>query len=358
MKTRREFIAGASAAAATAALGASARRRHRLCWAMYNQLGSNMWNMSDPLNKDGKFCGNRVWVQDAAFDARTEYAAKNGIDTLVIELAEALAYPSHPELWIRNDNPQWSSRSAEWMNAKVRRARELGVEMVPTMNFSTTHDAWLGHYERMISSPAYYQMLKDLFKDVNDIFEKPRLIGFGMDEENCDFAAQKPLAVYRQGELLWHDINFMAEEIEKLGARSFMAADLQWWYPEEYLKKVSKSILQVNWYYSSEFDYTKLPHPRNKYVKCYHELDKAGFEQYVGPSNFLEGYDKRQGKTVNDFNIPNTLEFARTKLSEKSVKGVLCYPWCGAASPGSNKVWFDAVDQLVAARAKFYPEEA
>jgi len=36
------------------------------------------------------------------------------------------------------------------------------------------------------------------------------------------------------------------------------------------------------------------------------------------------------------------------------VLGYISLPWCGATRQG-DKTWFDACDQLVAARAKYYP---
>jgi hypothetical protein len=191
--TRRNFIATFGAAAAATALGAPGQKRKKMMWAMYMQLGSYMWNEPRPLDANGRFCGDRCWADDVAWDNRMAYAKKKGMNMIVVELAEALRYPSHPEIALTGKNADQSSRSAEWMNERVRKCREIGLEVIPQLNFSATHDAWLGFYSRMVSSPTYYRVTADLIRDVYDIFEKPPYIGMGMDEEAPDFARGRPM---------------------------------------------------------------------------------------------------------------------------------------------------------------------
>lgn len=356
MTTRKGFISSLAAASATAALGVPKASKNMI-WAMYMQIGSNMWKEPKPLDENGRFCGERCWTDDVAWDNRVAYARKNGINMMLVEIAEAMRYPSHPEIALTGKNADQSSRSPEWMNERVRKCREMGIEVIPQLNFSATHDAWLGFYSRMVSSPTYYRVAGDLIRDVNDIFEKPRFIGMGMDEEAPDFARNAPLGVARTGELLWHDINFFGNEISKLGARPWMWSDLEWWYPPDFAKHVSKDILQTNWYYGQSFDskaYKAKNDMRWKYIESYNRLDAAGFDQVPGPSNWLEGRDKREGKTENRVNTDMTLEYCKRCIDPKRLLGYVSLPWCGSMRNG-DKTWFDACDQLVAARAKHYP---
>lgn len=354
--TRRDFITALGSAAAATALGAP-KPPKRMIWAMYMQLGSNMWNEPKPLDENGRFCGDRCWADDAAWDNRIAYAKEKGINLIVVELAEALHYPSHPELALPKVGGVQGSRSPEWMNGRVRKCRDLGIEVIPQLNFSATHDAWLGFYSRMVSSPTYYRVTGDLIRDVYDIFEKPRYIGMGMDEEAPDFARGKPHGVARMGALLWHDISFFGEEISRLGSRPWMWSDLEWWYPEDFARNVSKEILQTNWYYGQCFDskmYKAKKDMRWKYIESYDRLDAAGYDQIPGPSNWLEGRDKREGKTENRVNTDMTLEYCKSRLDPRRVLGYISLPWCGSTR-GGDKMWFDACDQLVEARAKHYP---
>ena len=357
--TRKEFLSGlASATAASALPSFAAKPGKGMLWIMYMQLGSHMWKQSNPLDPKGHFCGNRTWVDDAAWDARMAHAKAKGMNMILVDLAESIRYPSHPELAIEGANAAQSSRSAEWMNERVRKCKAMGLEVVPSLNLSATHDSWLGFYSRMLSTPTYYRVVGDLFRDVYDIFEKPRFMHMGMDEEAVDFAPTHQVAIFRQKDVLWHDINLFGKIIAKLGARPWMAADIEWWYPQDYAKNVSKDIVQQNWYYGQSFDakaYKAKKDLRAKYIESYNRLDAAGFDQTPGPSNWLEGRDKKEGKTETRVNTDLTLEYCKRELNPDRVLGYVSLPWVGPGS-GGNAGWFDACDQLAAARDKHYPE--
>ena len=79
-------------------------------------------------------------------------------------------------------------------------------EPMPKLNFSTCHDSWLKDYHRMVSSQTHYKVVADIIADVCAIFDKPALFHLGFDEEVP--VAGKGLfhAVYRQGDLWWHDL--------------------------------------------------------------------------------------------------------------------------------------------------------
>ena len=95
---------------------------------------------------------------------------------VLIDLAEGLVYPSHPELAVKG------SWSVERMRKELDRLRGMGLEPIPKLNFSTTHDLWLGEYHRMVSTKKYYEVCADLIRDVGEIFGTPRMIHIGFDE--------------------------------------------------------------------------------------------------------------------------------------------------------------------------------
>ena len=63
--------------------------------------------------------------------------AAKGLNTVVIDLEEALSYPSHPELAVKGT---WG---VERFRRKLEQLRAKGLEPIPKLNFSTTHDIWL-----------------------------------------------------------------------------------------------------------------------------------------------------------------------------------------------------------------------
>jgi len=98
------------------------------------------------------------------------------MNALVLDLGDGVRWDSHPEIAVEN----------AWTPAKLReeldRARELGIEPLPKLNFSTAHDAWLGPYSRMVSTPQYYEVCRDLIDEASELFGRPRLFHLGMDE--------------------------------------------------------------------------------------------------------------------------------------------------------------------------------
>ena len=351
--SRRNFISGCtSAAVATAGLAvradsavAPAVRKEGFRWGIYQQQGSHMWNtaVKFPLAENGHYCGETTLIDDGSWERRMAKAAECGMNMMSIDLAEGLVYPSHPELAVQG------SRSAEWMNARVRKLRDLGIEAIPCLNFSTAHHFWLGAWSRRVSTPEYYKTVAELLADAYDIFEKPSIMGMGMDEENPDNTAKCVHCLRRQGDLLWHDIDFYARTISKLGARPSMSADYVWWRREDYLKHVSKEIIQDNWYYGVNFDYLNMKRPRRTYVEAYLWLNEAGYDQMPGCGNYLEWYDKEDGLKENVLNVPRTIEFALKHIDSRHLLGIRCSCWSGT-SPRGDKSWFDACDQF--ARAK------
>ena len=351
--TRKEFLAGMSASAALGVLGEpegpATSRNGKMAWSMYQQLGSHMWEscVKAPFAKNGHYCGETTHIDDESWERRMAKAAANGCNMMCIDLAEGLAYSSHPELAVEG------SRSPKWMNDRVRKLRSLGIEAIPALNFSTAHDHWLGSYSRMISTMPYYRMARDLIDEVYDIFEKPSMINFGMDEENSDNTSKCQLSVRRQGDLLWHDIAFFARAVRRLGSRPWMWSDYVWWRRDDYLKRVAKDIVQTNWYYGRDFDYENMPRPRRTYVEAYLWLDQAGYDQMPCCSNYVDSQDRKEGVTVNTENIDRTLAFCKERLTPSRLIGFSCACWNGTSKRGDYG-WFDACDQFAAARKKHW----
>ena len=99
---------------------------------------------------------------------------------MLMDLAEQVLYPSHPELAVKGT---WSP---EKLRKELDRLRGLGLEPIPKLNFSTCHDFWLKDYSRMISTPEYYRVCADVIKDVCEMFDKPRLFHLGWEAIGTD----------------------------------------------------------------------------------------------------------------------------------------------------------------------------
>ena len=334
---RREFIGGAGAAVAATARGGAKPAKEKI-WCMYQQLGWHFWKISNPLAENGHFCGEETPIRDDFWQQHIAKCREIGCNMMCVDVGEGLAYPSHPELALKG------SRSPEWMHARIRELNAAGVEVIPSLNFSMGHDAWLGWYHRMVSTPTYYKVCRDLIRDVWEVFNHPRFINFGMDEESPDIGdnPRTPMAAFRQGELLWHDIDFYTREIEKVGARPWMWSDLEWWYPEDYVKHVSREVVQSNWYYGVEFDLAKAKRPVKQYLTAFLDLDKAGYDQIPGGSNWMSKQLRKVMKK-NDVNVPRLLKFCREHISDSHLMGFYCTAW-GDHGDSGNREWLDAAD--------------
>ena len=334
---RREFI-GMSAMAAASGLvgGVRAETKNEAIRAYMIQLGTRMWT-DMPAKLEFEYA---EWVKV------TEKAAASGFNALLIDLGEGVKYASHPELAVPGS---WSPAR---LREELKRIRGLGLEPVPKLNFSTTHDLWLGEYERMVSTKRYYEVCTDLINEVCDIFDGPRLFHLGFDEEGVRHQEVKgyDMMVIRSNELWWHDFLMMVGAVEGRGARAWIWSDKYWTDPEDFLKRMPKSVLQSVWYYDASFDIAELKthekeelakEPRRlvnwKRVQSFIDLDKAGFEQVPCGSNW--GCDE---------NFGNLVRFCRQNLSSSLTKGFLMAPWkytVAAKTPGQ----FAAIDLAKAA---------
>ena len=334
---RREFI-GMSAMAAASGLvgGVRAETKNEAIRAYMIQLGTRMWT-DKPAKLEFEYA---EWVKV------TEKAAASGFNALLIDLGEGVKYASHPEIAVPGS---WSPVR---LREELKRIRGLGLEPVPKLNFSTTHDLWLGEYERMVSTKKYYEVCTDLINEVCDIFDGPRLFHLGFDEEGVRHQEVKgyDMMVIRSNELWWHDFLMMVGAVESRGARAWIWSDKYWTDPEDFLKRMPKSVLQSVWYYDASFDIAELKthekeelakEPRRlvnwKRVQSFIDLDKAGFEQVPCGSNW--GCDE---------NFGNLVRFCRQNLSPSLTKGFLMAPWkytVAAKTPGQ----FAAIDLAKAA---------
>jgi len=314
-------------------------------WGLLAHLGYNMWDdrpesvrvQKEPyvLKSDTLRFDRPLW------DELTASMAAVGMDLVVIDVAEGMRYQSHPELAVRG------SWSPEELNAEVRRLKGLGILAIPKLNFSASHDAWLGDYQFMISSPTYYRVCADLIAEVADAFDHPPFFHVGMDEETVGHQRNRSQAVIRQHELWYHDLNFFATQAQKAGARPWMWSDRLWWHEQEFLDNVSRDILQSNWYYFDQFSFPEdepgfsgEPQLRWTRVHAYDLLDRHGFDQIPCGGNYN-----------NPDNPRLTVEYCRRVLSPERFLGYMSAPWHPTVEHFRHNL-FDAVEQIGAEIAR------
>ena len=320
--TRREFIGNAAAfglLSGCATAGSPAANGGIRAYLMH--LGWNMW--SDVPVRPGepdvtsrtrvKVCGvNRFRTDMGVWNRVTERMAKDGYNMVVVDVGEAYAFPSHPEIGVTG---AWSP---ERMQTEVRRLRALGLEPIPKLNFSAAHDTWLGVYHRMVSTRKYYEVCADLIRDIAEAFGHPRFLHLGYDEETARHQQHYAMAVVRQGDLWWHDFRWFVETTAKTGMRPWIWSDFLWRHKADFLSRMPKDVLQSNWYYGKNFTPGR---PLKKDYECnpvdaYLELDRAGFDQVPTGSNW-----------TCDENFRGTVGFARAHIAPERLKGFMMAPW-------------------------------
>lgn len=314
--SRRGFMGAGLAAAAVAGLPKSGRAQTAsapLVWGALLHMGTNMWSdipvtnwgHLKPEQLDLVCQTDHLRFDETVWRTLTARMAAVKMNLVVIDLGEALQYQSHPELSVRGSWP------IERFRKELARLRAMGLEPIPKLNFSTAHDTWLKEYGRQVSTPTYYKVCSDMIREVCAIFDKPRFFHLGYDEETAAHQTKYSYAVVRQGELWWHDFLFFVKEVESQGVRPWIWSDYYWNHPEEFLARMPKSVLQSNWYYGAPFEPEK-----QKAVKTYLDLDKAGFDQVPTGSNWS-----------CDTNFKGTVDFCEKNLAPERLKGFLMAPW-------------------------------
>ena len=238
---RRDFISSAAGALALGACPtsafAAAKPEPKFIWSYLVHFGVNSWKdipleTQDP-NMPEKWltrcCADHVRFDEPSWQRLSAALAKAGCNQIIIDLAEIVVYPSHPELAVKG------SWSVERLRNELDRLRGMGFEVIPKMNFSACHDTWLKDYHRMVSTKKYYQVCEDLIKDAAEIFDHPRFFHLGYDEETASHQAKHLFAVCRQGELWWHDFLWFAKVTEKTGSRPWIWSDYVWHHKDEFL---------------------------------------------------------------------------------------------------------------------------
>jgi len=249
---------------------------NKLKWMELIHLGSNLWreegNSKGREHRSTPEASPVLLFDRACWNKHTEDLRKAGVDTLVIDIAEALKYESHPEINVRDS---WDHAT---MLKEIERLQGMGFELIPKLNFSAAHDIWLKDYSRMLSTPIYYQVCKDLIDEVCSLF-KSKHFHIGMDEETAQNQKGLYYSVIRQGDLWWHDLHYLVDCVEKNNARAWVWSDMAWSNPDAFFAKMPKSVVQCNWFYTNVFDPKELGEYWGGSMKVFEKLNALGYDQ-------------------------------------------------------------------------------
>ena len=305
-------------------------------------LGVKMW--------EPRAANERLDFDVSVWNAMTERLAEKGLNALVIDLGEGLRYPSHPELGLPG------SWEPERMRDEIARLRRMGIMAVPKLNFSSSHDQWLGDWRYVLSTPDYYRVVEDVIADVAKIFDGSPLFHVGYDEETAGIQGRPEFRIVRlrQGDLWWHDFLHVVGEVEKHGMRAWMWSDYCWHHPDEFLKRMPKRVLQSNWYYGRDLSLAHLKEvdsrspslggPRVNQVGAFRLLEDAGFDQVPCGSTYRENGFQTQ-------NFPAIVRHCREVVAPERLKGFLMAPWLVETSESNRAKLLASVDNAAEALA-------
>ena len=88
----------------------------------------------------------------------------------------------------------------------------------------------------MVSTPRYYQVVRDVIRDAAEVFERPRFFHLGFDEEVIGNQGGQSIVCLRQGELWWHDFLYTIRCTEEAGSRAWVWSDYGWHHPDYYTR--------------------------------------------------------------------------------------------------------------------------
>ena len=277
-----------------------------MIWGNLIHLSYNMWADRKSSDWDLEYIASEPYLRfdDALWNEILLKMVDAGMNMVVLDLGDGVRYESHPEIAVE------CAWSVDRLRDEVARLRQMGLEPIPKLNFSTTHDAWLGQYSRCVSSDLYYAVCRDLISEVSELFGKPRFFHIGMDEETSEHQKHYLYAVVRQHELWWNDLLFYVNAVGKAGSRAWVWSDVMWNHRDDFLAKMPKSVLQSNWYYEPEFS------EEIRYVKAYHDLAEHGYDQIPTGSNF-----------GNPVNFENMISYFKQNIHSERILGFLQTPW-------------------------------
>ena len=326
-------------------------------WSVLVHMSHNMW---------GSY--KEAWnLDDETWDKILQMASEKGYNTIVLDVGDGIMYESHPEI----------SLEGAWSHARVKKeikkAADLGLKIIPKLNFSASHDAWLGEYERMVSTKIYYGVCRDLIREVYEVFEHPEYIHLGMDEENSRLERRLDFVCYRKGQLIWEDLKYLCGCVSQTGAKPWIWADFLIHHPEEFKKHFKgDDVLVSPWQYFAMYEEHFTPikdNPRDEEYYTSGIFAGSGIV-YVEEDPVCADYRREiipameEGFCVvpcvsyfnkNKYNHCDTLRYFKEKAPDSGVIGFMAAPW-KMTTPDNLNNFEEDMNLLMDVKKIYYPE--
>ncbi len=324
-------------------------------WSILIQLGPNMSaNVYHELQWD-----EELW------DTVLEKCVWTGINTIVLDVNDGLEYGSHPELALKG---AWTRNR---MRREIKRCRELGITLIPKLNFSTNHHRWLGVYSRMASTPQYYRVAYDLIRELYELFEHPKYFHLGMDEESAQYTEGREHCSFRQGELFWHDLRYLVDCVADLGAKPWIWSSPLFDHPEEFKAHFDPDEMIISPYHYNAFrpeHFTPIE-SRSEYLVYYSEgkYKDMGIK-YVEEDPYLVQFIERAIPLMKEgyvyvpcasvfnrckYNHDDLIEYFRDNAPDDQILGYMTAPW-KKVIPEFRDFFMESFDAFKTAKEKFY----
>ena len=332
-----------------------------MIWALYAYLGANMWGW--------KY--DKLTLEDDAWYTIVDACHKEGLNMIVLDVGEGVEWKTHPEISVEGS---WSYYRVK---KEIARCKALGITLIPKLNFSSSHDHWLGPWKNRKTQKGYYNTCRELIEEVYEIFDHPQYIHLGMDEEDTPAIVEglgDGLITIRRGELLWHDLNFLCDVVKNLGATPWIWSDNCFEHPEEFRKHIpTDNIVLSPWHYFAfkEEHYTRIA-DYEIYREFYSKPRYAHLNlTYVEEEPFLKLYREQIMPTMNDgykvvpttstfnnceYNTDDTVDFFKNNAPDGALLGFMAAPWKKTNSEGMKSILKD-VRLMGEAKRKYYEEE-
>jgi len=220
----------------------------------------------------------KVKEEEKPFDADVaieviEAAAEGGLNLLVVDCADGVKYASHPELERHYTVPM------ETLRPVIARAGELGLELVPKLNFSQSryhhHNDWFRPHHELFDSDEYWKLAFEIVDELIEEMKPPRFFHIGMDEDHDRSHRQYNAAIWRAHDelksrglrtVIWNDSVCKDHPRAEHHAEKSMQAEAD----------IPKDLVEVVWNYSR-------PAPEDV-----ERLIALGFEVWGGPGRDTE----------------------------------------------------------------------
>lgn len=312
----------------------------KMMWTYLIHLSENMWG--DPGTKlKYELYWPELQTSDKVWRQVIDFLPAQGINTVLIDVGDAMEYESHPEVSVKGAWPK------DKLKKELDYIRSLGMTPIPKLNFSAGHDAWLGVYSRMLSTPKYYEVCRDLIMEVAEVFGYPEYFHLGMDEEDAVMQGGLAYIVIRQLDLFWHDIYFFFDVCEKVGARPWVWAGIPWHEKlrKDYFERMPKSVLQSNYWYNAI-----KKHPDGSYrgieYETYCMLEREGYDQ-VPCCSTVEGYQ---------WSALETMQLGKEEIHPDRLVGYMTASWALTREVEQYRLLNDAL-RFGLSKKQVYPEE-